>query len=325
MKNSLETRLGIFFAVALIAAAIVLEMVGGADFFRHGLVLKARFTNVQELKRGDPVKMAGKEIGRVEDIQFGDDKLVVVMKITERAARLRSTCKATIKFAGLLGQNYVGIDFGSPAGTLIDTDNQEIETYEQADLGVLMSKLDSVAGDIKRITANFSDLKLDELVAPFSDFLKESRPRLMGFLTNAEAVSEQIASGKGTVGRLIYDESLYASALQTVTNFNATAADVRTAVTEAKTVLADVQSGKGTIGKLAKDEKLYQEVADAATNLKEILQKINRGQGSVGKLVNDESLLNEAKLTLQKLDKATEGLEDQGPLTVLGILVNPLF
>jgi hypothetical protein len=30
-------------------------------------------------------------------------------------------------------------------------------------------------------------------------------------------------------------------------------------------------------------------------------------------------------MTLQKLDKATEGLEDQGPLTVLGMLFNSLF
>jgi phospholipid/cholesterol/gamma-HCH transport system substrate-binding protein len=61
------------------------------------------------------------------------------------------------------------------------------------------------------------------------------------------------------------------------------------------------------------------------TNLKEILQKINRGDGSVGKLVNDDSLIKNLKVTLQKLDKATEGLEDQGPLSVLGIVANSLF
>jgi len=61
------------------------------------------------------------------------------------------------------------------------------------------------------------------------------------------------------------------------------------------------------------------------TNLKEILQKINQGQGTVGKLLNDESFYKKAKMTLQKVDKATEGLEDQGPLSVLGIAVNGLF
>ena len=61
------------------------------------------------------------------------------------------------------------------------------------------------------------------------------------------------------------------------------------------------------------------------TNLREVLQKINKGEGSVGKLVNDQEFYRNAKLTLQKLDKATEGLEDQGPLSVLGIIVNNLF
>jgi phospholipid/cholesterol/gamma-HCH transport system substrate-binding protein len=61
------------------------------------------------------------------------------------------------------------------------------------------------------------------------------------------------------------------------------------------------------------------------TNLKEILQKINQGKGSVGILVNDASFLKNAQLSLQKLDKATEGLEDQGPLSVLGMAITHLF
>jgi phospholipid/cholesterol/gamma-HCH transport system substrate-binding protein len=45
----------------------------------------------------------------------------------------------------------------------------------------------------------------------------------------------------------------------------------------------------------------------------------------VGRLINDESLFKNAKLTLQKLDKTTEGLEDQGPLSILGMAVGTLF
>jgi phospholipid/cholesterol/gamma-HCH transport system substrate-binding protein len=61
------------------------------------------------------------------------------------------------------------------------------------------------------------------------------------------------------------------------------------------------------------------------TNLKEILEKINQGQGTVGKLINEPEFYKNAKLTLQKLDKATEGLEDQGPLSVVGMIANSLF
>jgi phospholipid/cholesterol/gamma-HCH transport system substrate-binding protein len=79
------------------------------------------------------------------------------------------------------------------------------------------------------------------------------------------------------------------------------------------------------VGKLVKDDALYNQTTASMTNLKEILQKINQGQGSVGKLVNDQEFYRNAKLSLQKLDKATDGLEDEGPLSVLGIAVQHLF
>ena len=134
-----------------------------------------------------------------------------------------------------------------------------------------------------------------------------------------------MAEGKGTVGRLINEDTFYQSALAAVTNLNDTASEIKATVSQARNVVAEINEGKGTLGKLAKDDALYKETATALTNLREILQKINQGQGSVGKLVNDESLYKNAKLSLQKLDKATEGLEDQGPLSVLGIAINSLF
>ena len=76
MKNTLETRLGLFFALALVAGVVLLEMIGTPDFFKSGYVVKANFNTIQELKVGDPIKMAGVEIGRVRiapgDIIFGD-------------------------------------------------------------------------------------------------------------------------------------------------------------------------------------------------------------------------------------------------------------
>ena len=96
-------------------------------------------------------------------------------------------------------------------------------------------------------------------------------------------------------------------------------------ITHVRTIIDGINSGKGTLGKLTKDEALYVETTTAMTNLREILQKMNRGDGTVGKLINDDSFLKNAKLSLQKLDKATDGLEDQGPLSVLGLAIGSLF
>ena len=69
---------------------------------------------------------------------------------------------------------------------------------------------------------------------------------------------------------------------------------------------------------------MYRAATGSMTNLNQILMKINNGQGTIAKLVNDQEFYKNAKLSLQKLDKAADGLEDQGPLSVIGILAGPL-
>ena len=113
MKNSLETKLGIFVAVTIIAAVIIIETLGSGDLFSRGRHVSALFDSAQDLKVGDRVKMAGVEIGRVEKIELADGKVSVGMKLKTDAA-VKTDSKAIIKFTGLMGQNYVAVSFGAP-------------------------------------------------------------------------------------------------------------------------------------------------------------------------------------------------------------------
>ena len=122
MKNTLETRLGLFVALAVLALAIILEMVGGIELFRPGYHVYALFKSAQELKEGDRVKMAGVEIGRVERIRLDEtnNKVRVMMKVRKETVKTDSI--ATIKFQGLMGQNFVSIDFGTPGSDYVKDD-----------------------------------------------------------------------------------------------------------------------------------------------------------------------------------------------------------
>src|SRR5712671_8150215 len=110
MRNAHETRLGIFVALAVIAAVLILETVGGVDRFRRGYRYLGLFKNVQELKVGDRVKMAGVEIGRVQNISLTNDQVLVTMKLHKNAT-VKTDSTATVKFTGLLSQNFVAVDF----------------------------------------------------------------------------------------------------------------------------------------------------------------------------------------------------------------------
>ncbi len=328
MKNTLETRLGLFFALALIAAFIILEMLGGTSFFKGGYKLNALFNNIQELKVGDPVKMAGVEIGRVESVGLTNSQVRVTFRVFSKNTAVRTDSKATVKFTGLMGQNFVAIDFGTSAGVLA-AEGAFLQTAEQPDLSQIMARLDNVATGVENLTKSFTGDKIDNLLGPFTDFLKQNQLPLTATIGNLKTISDNIAQGKGTVGLLVNDPALYNTTLTTVSNLQGTmqslSDDLKLTLGQAKGIFADIEKGQGTVGKLLKDETLYNETSLAMTTLREIMQKINRGEGTVGKLVNDESLLKNIKLSLQKLDKATEGLEDTGPLQVISTAVGSLF
>jgi phospholipid/cholesterol/gamma-HCH transport system substrate-binding protein len=325
MKNTLETRLGIFVALAALAAVLILEIVGGIERFQRGYELKALFNSAQDLKEGDHVRMAGVEVGRVEKIGLDEtnNKVLVTMKLRQNV-EVRVDSVATIKFTGLMGQNFVAIDFGSRGGKRA-APGTILATVEQPDLSAMMTKLNNVATGVENLTKSFTGDRIENLLGPLTDFLKANRAPLTASIANLQAVSTQIAQGKGTVGKLIYDDSLYNSASVTVQNLTHAISQIEDTVADARKVVDQVNAGQGTVGKLIHDETLYHETTESMSNLKEILQKINKGQGTVGKIVNDQDLYKNAKLTLQKLDQATEGLEDQGPLSVLGTAVGKLF
>src|ERR1043166_4258698 len=147
MKNTLETRLGIFVALVVIAAVLIIETVGGIEKFKRGYRVHALFNTAQELKVGDRVKMAGVEIGRVERIALTETKVKVTMKLYAGAV-VKTDSIATVKFAGLMGQNFVSLDFGSPGAKRLE-DDQIVATVEQPDLSAIMQKLDNVASGVE--------------------------------------------------------------------------------------------------------------------------------------------------------------------------------
>ncbi len=337
MRNSLETRLGLFFALVVVAGFILFELAGGGRWFVRGQEVRARFKSAGDLKPGDPVRLAGIKVGRVTELHLAGQAVEVVMKV-DPGVEVRTDSVAQIRFTGLMGQNFVALDFGSEKAPLLAAGGL-LQSKEGADLAQVFEKLNGVADGVQSMTKSFSGDQFGQLLGPIAEVLKDNQPRINTLMSNLANLSTDLSQGKGSVGKLLKDEALYVSALGTVTNLNSLSAEARGLFAKADTMLSDTQGlvgdarkviggvdrGEGTIGRLLKDDTLAKDTTVAMTNMREILEKINRGQGTVGKVVNDDSFLRNVKLTLQKVDKATEGLEDTGPLSVMGTLIQTLF
>jgi phospholipid/cholesterol/gamma-HCH transport system substrate-binding protein len=330
MKESIESKLGLFFALAVVLVLLILEYLGSFGFLERGFHVHALFKNVQDLKIGDPVKMAGVHVGRVQNIVLTNASADVTMNLN-RDADVRTDSKASISFTGLMSQNYVSIDFGTPDAPKIE-DGALLQTLEQPDLSQIFTKLDKVATGVENLTRSFSGEKIDTFLGPLTDLIKDNRTNLTATIANIKTTSDRIVSGQGTIGKLINEDTLYVNAQGVVSNLEGVgkyvenvSSDAHTLLTNANQVVTDARGGRGTVGKLITDDTLYVAAAGSMTNLHSILLKIDQGQGTVGQLINDDSFLKGAKLSLQKLDKATESLEDTGPLSILGTMITSLF
>ena len=138
MKSSLETRLGMFFAVVVIAAFILFELLGGSAVFRRGTDYKVQFKSAKDLKVGDPVKLAGVPVGRVKAVQVAGNRVEVTL-LVEKSAPIRTDTTASIQFTGLMGQNFVSLTFGAETSPLA-LSGALLQSREQADLGDLMKR-----------------------------------------------------------------------------------------------------------------------------------------------------------------------------------------
>ena len=115
-SRSVEIWVGLFVAAGLAALFMLAMQVSnlstlGSD---EGYDVTARFENIGGLKVRSPVTMAGVRVGRVSDIGFDPMSFegVVTLHISSQYDTLPADTSANIFTAGLLGEQYVGLEPG---------------------------------------------------------------------------------------------------------------------------------------------------------------------------------------------------------------------
>ena len=132
--RTMEIGVGVFVALGL-AALLMLAMkvsnlasLSGSD----GYQIRAHFDNVGGLKVRSAVTMAGVRVGRVADISYDSQRFdaVVTMEIEPEFNTIPKDSSAAIFTAGLLGEQYIGLEPGGEESTLGDGD--EIQLTQSA-------------------------------------------------------------------------------------------------------------------------------------------------------------------------------------------------
>jgi phospholipid/cholesterol/gamma-HCH transport system substrate-binding protein len=114
--RQLEILVGAFMAAGMVALFFLAMQVSNLGTVNSGDTYRvlARFDNIGGLKVKAPVTMAGVEVGRVLDIYYDaqDFRAVAVLGIYDEFDGIPEDTFAKILTAGLLGEQYVGLDPG---------------------------------------------------------------------------------------------------------------------------------------------------------------------------------------------------------------------
>jgi phospholipid/cholesterol/gamma-HCH transport system substrate-binding protein len=123
-RNSYAVGTGLFIVLGFAALAYLATQTTSVANTHQGAsyTVEAHFANIGQLKERAPVKIAGVRVGQVRSIMLDPHKEAadVTLAIDERYRNIPDDSVATIFTSGLLGDQYVGIQYGSSKKTVAD-------------------------------------------------------------------------------------------------------------------------------------------------------------------------------------------------------------
>ena len=301
-----QLRVGITVIIASVTLAVLLFLMSGtAGLFSHRITLRSYFDNAEGLRPGAPVRLSGVDIGNVTAIHIVPDKskqltpVEVTMKVgTKYNYALRRDSVTSLDTAGVLGETFLDIDsvlaVGPPA-----QDGDTLPTQVHPDFNQVVRASQSTLQNMDAL------LKRADRILAFAESGKGSLGKLIydptlynrfsATVADFQKIVDEVSSGQGSLGALISRSDAYDKFISTIDKMNA--------------IIDDLQQGKGTAGKFLKDPALYNNANDTIANVKKLTEDINAGKGTLGKLTKDEELARKLDTTITKLSQLTTELE----------------
>ena len=301
-----QLRVGITVIVASVTLGFLLFLMSGtAGLFTPRITVKSYFDNAEGLRVGAPVRLSGVDVGNVTKIMIvgGRDKQLTPVEVTMKISTkyhdsLRRDSVTSLETAGVLGETYLDIDSAQAVGAPLQ-DGDTLPTQVHPDFNQVVR---ASQGTLQNFDAL---LKRADRILAFAESGKGSLGKLIYDPTlynrlsltvaDLQKIVEQVGNGEGSLGHLINRTDAYDKLLATLDKMNG--------------VIDDMQQGKGTAGKFLKDPTLYNNANDTIANIKRISEDINSGKGTIGKLSKDEELAKKLDTTITKLSELTTQLE----------------
>jgi phospholipid/cholesterol/gamma-HCH transport system substrate-binding protein len=302
------------FAMSILAVLIFL-ITGNTNIFESNVTVYTFMADAAALTTGAPVNLDGIPIGKVKTITLSGSKdpmrlVRLDMQLPEHTLKdIPSDSLASISSANVLGTKYINIKSGKstttvgPGQELPSVNTGELQDLVQQGFGVMNSLQDTVQR-VDKIVGLVEDGKgsIGKLLVDETLY-----NNLLQILGQVKGLVATLDSDKGTIGVLLNNRELY-------DNF-------RTTLGRVDSMLQQLQDGQGTAGKFLKDPALYDESRQTIAGVHKLVDDLNAGKGTAGQLLKSDDLSNQLKDTISRIDSVIDKV-NSGQGTIGQLLVN---
>jgi phospholipid/cholesterol/gamma-HCH transport system substrate-binding protein len=287
-----ELKIGVMAVAALALTAVLVIAVGGASGFAwERYDLKTNFANVQGLKSGAIVRVAGVEVGKVTKVELSGTGVDVHLSIKkENQSRVTTESFASIGSMSLLGEPLIDVSPSSTGTPLKDGDlikskrpaAQISDVAETANQGIVQAT--ALLTDIREGRGTLGKLFTDD----------QLYRELNAFVAAASGVASSINKGQGTLGKFTHDTKVYDELHASLANL--------------QDMTRRINAGEGSLGQLLKDDRLAKSLSATSGNFEQISARLNRNDNTAGRLLTERELYDRINSTMQRLDDLTKNL-----------------
>ncbi|MBV9760654.1 MAG: MCE family protein [Acidobacteriaceae bacterium] len=313
-----QFKVGILGIVALACVTLLIFLLtGNTQFFKSLVDLHVYTSDAAGLTSGAPVRINGIQAGSVKTVELsGETNPARTIKVDlavdkDMLKQIPVDSIASIASDNLLGSSkFLQITKGTrpetvqAGATLKSAGTQQFDALVQQGFGVL----DSLQAILAKVTDIVNSIEVGKGTIGkllVDDTLYNS---LQSTVTQVQLLATTLNSKNGTIGRLVNDTEVYDQAESVITRLDA--------------ITQQLQQGQGTAGLLLKDRKLYDSVNKSVDQLNTILANLNAGKGTAGELLHDDKLARQMSATLGKIDTTLDKV-NSGEGTIGQLLVNP--
>ena len=303
-----QARVGLLLLATLVVLAAGVFYVGSTgNVFGERFRLVTLMRSASGVAPGAAVQVAGQNVGQVADVRLippedrpeGGQAVAVTLAVNRAVAdQIRTDSRAHIQTQGLLGDRLINISPGSTDAPRLSP-GDTLESVEPLDYQEVLNEASGAVSNLTSITRDLSGL------------------------------TERIARGEGTAGRLLLDPALYQRMVSLSGTLDSTLRAVnrgdggtlsrllhddelyRRMVASAAsldTLTGRVRRGEGSLGRLVASDSLYRSVAGAAGRADSLLARIVAGEGAAGRMITRDSMYDELLRTLVDLNATLEEL-----------------